>query len=660
MARLRRLSDDELKAHLHYELKFNRDRQSGLEAEWAVSENIYQAVLGKLADGGVDSDTAIRELFQRNVGAEGKPILNSTVLARAMFFFHSKFCITEPDVVARPFRRDYDTKKASEVAQLWIEHIREAQELQETIESGPYLNLTTKGNGFVYIGWDKDKGEPAEVPEGFNPEEDEFELTGDLEIRSVDPRDFYIDSTAKHFKDAKNCIEKFEISVSEFAYIFDRPDVLDKLIKHHADGGDYRIDDNKKKSNSSVPIYFYWEKALPWNGMLGSYVVFAEIGEEPGDIEILRRSENPFQHKQLPYAAISDLDIAENPYGMSRSIHCAHHLDVVNLFLSLIIENVEINGIPRVMAPEGSTDDGLTTADIAKVVHYNPASGGQVYHLRPSPITTDVWRLIDIISKEIDAIYGQGEFSRGEVPRELSSYAVQLGIEMDDKFRIRVFNKKRAFLKRIYTQALSLIQQYVKEPRKLQVTGLRSKYKDVYFSAQDLVGDYGIYVEYGKYMPIDPSARKQMVLEIINSGAYERAGGNPRKIFKILLDGDMFDLNEVFENAIDVQNAEIVDIIEGSREVVVQEWQEHTAHMEALQDLFNDQFFEELPPEIKIKLWEHYTQHENQFARQAAAANQGGGGPQPPNANINQPTNPAGPEMGGQGMVPAEPGIGAA
>jgi hypothetical protein len=174
--------------------------------------------------------------------------------------------------------------------------------------------------------------------------------------------------------------------------------------------------------------------------------------------------------------------------------------------------------------------------------------------------------------------------------------------------------------------------------------------------AENTMGDYGIYVEYGKYMPIDPSARKQMLLEIVNNGAYERAGGNLRKIFKILLDGDMFDLTEVFNQAVRTQESEIVDILEADREVAVMPWQEHPAHMEALQDLFQQQFFEKLPNKMKTKLWKHYTEHENAQAKleAEAAKNQ----PQPaagggvPNANMSpaQPGTPV--DAGGQGVMP--------
>ena len=656
MARLRILSNDEMSKFLEYELKFNRGRVRNLELEWAVTENIYQAITGRLSDGGVDADTAVREVFQRSTTAEEKPVLQSTMLARAMFFLHSKLCITEPDVVARPFKRDYETRKAAELAQLWVEHIKRVTNLQETIESGPYLNVVTKGTGVAYVGWDKHAGEPlVDNPDAFDPVNDEFAMTGEVVVRNVSPRDFYIDSTAKHFKDAKNCIERCTISAQEFIYLFpDRQDILDDLLNQDGANDEHRMVDGKRKSKNSIELFFYWEKALPWNGMLGTYIVFVETSKTEKQIEILERSEHPYRHKELPYSVLSDLDIDENPFGMSRAVHCAHHLDITNLFLSLIIENVEICGIPRVIAPEGSTDDAIKTADIAKIIYYNPASGGQIYHLKPSAITTDVWRMIDIVKSEIDAVFGQGEFSRGEIPRELSSYAVQLGIEMDDKFRIRLFNKKRQFLNTIYSQALSLVQQYCKEPRKLQVIGNENIYKDDYFMAENTMGDYGIYVEYGKYMPIDPSARKQMLLEIVNNGAYERAGGNLRKVFKILLDGDMFDLTEVFNQAVRTQESEIVDIIEGDREVAVMPWQEHPAHMEALQDLFQQQFFEKLPPELKAKLWKHYTAHENQQAEleAKAAQNQPQPGGATPNAamGLPQPGTPV--DAGGQGAMP--------
>lgn len=655
MARLRIMSDDELKDFLAYELKFNRDRHRDLELEWGVCERIYQAVSGKLQTGGIDSDSVMRELLQTSANTSGKPVLQSTMLARAMFFLHSKLCITEPDVVARPFKRDWETKKAAECGQLWVEHIKRVTNLQETIESGPYLNAVTKGNGIAYIGWDRHAGDPM-LPENFNPLSDEFAMSGEVTVRSVSPRDFYIDSTAKHFKDAKCCIERMTISAQEFIYLYpDKKDILNNLLLKDSGYGDYRVESGKKKSKNSVDVYFYWERALPWNGMLGSYVVFVETAEQDSPIEILERKEHPFAHKELPYSIITDLDIDENPYGMSRAVHCAHHLDVVNLFLSLIIENVEICGVPRVVAPEGSTDDAIKVADIAKIVYYNPASGGQIYHLKPSAIVTDVWRFIDLMRSEIDAIYGQGEFSRGEIPRELSSYAVQLAIEMDDKYRIRLFNKKRQFLNTIYNHALSLVQQFCTEPRKLEVIGTENIYKDEFFMAEDTVGDYGIYVEYGKYMPIDPAARKQMLLEIVNNGAYERAGGNLRKIFKLLLDGDMFDLTEVFSQAVRTQESEIVDLIEGSREVAVMPWQEHPAHMEALQDVFQTQFFERLEPEHKKILWEHYTQHENEQAKlEAAAAKaqnpEAAGGQQGGQIAMPQPGTPV--EAGGAGAMP--------
>lgn len=626
MAKLKRMSDEELKSFLAYELKFGRDRLEDLELEWKVVESVYQAVVSDIANAGVDADGAIRELFLRNTTGEAKPTMQSTALARAMFFLHSKLCITEPDVVTRPFKRDYETKKAAQLAQLWAEHIKHVTDLQETVESGPYLNTVTKGMGIVYIGFDKDAGEPLHAPENMT-EEDEFLMSGEVAIRNVSPKNFFIDSTAEHWKDANCCIERTTISAQEFQHLFPgNEEILQKLLDKNTGGtNDYRMAEGKKKSKNSVEVFYYWERALPWNGLLGSHVAFVETDSDEDSIHILSREEHPYKHKELPYSIISDLDIESNPYGMSRAVHCTHHLDIENLFLSLIIENVEICGIPRVVAPEGSSDDSLEKADIAKIVYYNPASGGQIYHLKPTPISTDVWKLVDLVKAEINDIYGQCEFSRGEINRELSSYAVQLAIEMDDKYRIRLFNKKRKFLNVIYQQALSLVQQYVTEPRKLQVVGQEMIYKDEYFQAEDTVGDYGIYVEYGKYMPIDPSARKQMILEIINNGAYERAGGNLRKIFKILLEGDMFDLTEVFDQAVRVQESEIVGLIENEGDIAVMPWQEHPAHMEALQDFFQTQFFENLPNDAKERLWKHYEQHENLQAELEAMAQ---GGPQ--------------------------------
>lgn len=676
MARIRMLSDEDLVKHIQYELKFGRQLRKRLRVEWDIAEHIYQGVQTTVTEGGVDSDQAIAEFAGTRLRQNETPNVQSTHLTRAMLFLHSKLSIVEPDVVARPFTREWPDKKAANMAQFVIEHFKNVQEVQDKLEGGAYLSLVKRGSCVTYQGWDEDAGTVKEADESFNAEEDEIEMTGDFVFRVVNCDNFFIDSTATRFEDALSCIEQMWIPVVKFKYILGglvekgllTQEVADetfrKVLANRDNTDSNQLDSNDKtKSNAAVPVYFYWERAMPWNGMLGTFCFFVEDAahstseNEPADLIILKRSEHPFDHKQLPYAFASDLPIEDSPFGMSRAVQTSHVHDIINQMYSMILDNVELHGGVFLVKPEDSTNDAVEQTNRAKIITYNPASGGQIYHLKPSNVATDVWKVVDDLKGEIDAFFGQGEFSRGEINRELSSYAVQLGIEMDDKYRIALFNSKKKMLKRIYTQIISIAKQYVTEQRMLMITGSEFMFEYPFFEGADLEGNYDITVEFGKYMPVDPSARKQMVLELINNGAFEKAGGNVKKLFKILLEGDMFDIVEVFDQAKRIQEAEIAKMLDGV-EVPIQEWQEDSAHKEALEDFMQTAFFEKLDNDTQVRIWNHYELHSNRQAEREAKANvqstEGGGGEQGLNVNPEQLTAPGAnipPEEGGAGII---------
>jgi hypothetical protein len=615
----RPMPTEELKEMLRYEIEFGQEKLKKLSSEWIVGENIFQAISGGGQSGGLDSQSTIAQYFSRSASNSGKSLFNTVTVARAQLFLHSKLCITEPTVVMVPQNRDYTTKERANDAQTILDSLRVETDLQEKLEEKTWVDIVTKGTACMYVGWDFSKGKVKNV----DNELGEIEMTGDFCLRPVNMTDFYPQSGVDSFLDSISCIER--VWVDARMAVFDYPDLaeyIDELTpdKDRSKNASYS---GRNQSANRVPLYHYWEKATPFNGMLGRHVVFTikdvggrdSIDINPDHLEILFVGENPLAHKGLPYAWMTDIPVRNDIYGMSRAVHCAHHVDTINAFLTSVIESAENHGMPRLVAPENSTDKSVNSQDIAKIIYYNPASGGQIYHLKPTPVTTDIWRVIDIAVEEVDMIFGQNEFSKGQINRELSSYAVQIAVEMDDKFRINLFNKKKKFLQKVYELLLKTSLQFVTEERKIKFSGKRGAYKALYWAGADLE-DIDVTAEYGKYMPIDPAAKKQMLLEIINSGAYEKAGGNPAKLFKII----MLDLTDVFESAKEIQASEISSMLSNGMGAKVQPWHDHPAHMDKLQDFFNSADYELLDGENKSVLWNHYLDHENKFAEIQAKA----------------------------------------
>lgn len=600
--------------------------RSRMLIEWDACDAVYQGVQAFKNGQGVDS-LAVASLVGGSISGKDQVIaLESTKLVKCNLFLHSKLCIADPVVTVKPYNSDYKNKVSAQLAQVVIEHLRQNTNLQEELERGVYLNTATHGSGFIKITWNPDLGNILEGPNAQFPERPVV-CEGDYELKSISPKFLIIDPQATSIDKACCAIEDIVMTLDEALYAFD--------VGHHERIKSfmttqenisrlemYGFSDLKPDTVRSIVVCEYWEVGKPWNAMLGRRVRYIDT-KAP---YILEDIENPYKHKKLPYLMLTDIDVNNSKYGMSRNVFGAPLQEALNQFMTQVMANIELHGNIRMLTPEGATNDDASTNDPSSEITYNAGLGAKPELLRPTTVTNDIWRLSDLLRSELDALYGMGEFSQGQIPRELSSYAVQLAIEADDKYRIRLFNKKKLFVKELYEKLISLTVQFVKEPRMLKVVGQENFYKVDYFRGESLVGEYGIYCDFGMYLPIDPGARKQQILELVKSGVFEKAGGNFKKLISILVDGDMLDVYDMFTQAKRRQEEEIARIINGEN-VPVEEWHEHEMHIEALAEFTQTAFFEKLEPEMKLKIWEHHQKHEGILAELTAKANQQ---PQPP------------------------------
>jgi hypothetical protein len=333
---------------------------------------------------------------------------------------------------------------------------------------------------------------------------------------------------------------------------------------------------------------------------------------------------------------------------MSRIIYAYQAQLVINNTLYLITKNIALHGSNKILLPEGSLNDEAISNAGEDVIFFNASTGGKPDQIRSASVTSDVWKAIDIQRTYINNIYGMNEFSQGQIPRELSSFAIQSAMEMDDKYRIRLFNKKKLYLQEVYYQGLENTIQFMTEQRRLSVAGLENFTDDGYFSSAKLIGDYDYEVIYGPYLPVDPAARKQQLLEFVKSGFYEKAGGNLQKMAKLLIDGSLLDVKQTFEQSSRRQLAEIDSLIDGTK-VTLQPWDDDEQHAAAIEDYAHTATFEALPTDIKAAIWSHGEEHVKRIAEKIAkgqqkpAAQPGGKPgemPPPPVPELNPQTAP--------------------
>lgn len=648
MANFIHKSMEQLKTELTEYLRLGKRKIQRLRIEWDMCRDMYQGITGH-TQGGVDSSVVTALLAQSANDIDQEIALDTAKLAVMTLFMQSKLTLSEPSTVAKAYTADEADHNAARYAQLVIEHLKNGTSLKPVVEKDFNLNVSSIGLGVLYIGWDPDGGTRViDAPEDFNPLEDDFTMEGDYEYRSVSPYNFIMDPTCTDFNvDGKNCAELRKIPLDAIIH-----KVRKKMLEYGADEEeieekieslkDYsktcknmefagKIPDDNEEADKAAPyvlLWEYWEKAEPWNGLLGRYVLFTNTEDfEGGEIDIIFAEAHPYDHKRCPFAVLTDMDIADDPAGMSRMVLAMPMANTMSQMFSHVLANIELHGHIKMLVPEGSMSKEYLSDAPFKPIEYNSALGDKPGLLAPTQVTSDIWRLHTLLEKEIDALYGANEFSRGEIPRELSSFAVSLAVERDDQFRIRIFNKKKECIKILYQQSLWLTQQYVTEDRMFLIAGDSNSWSFEYFNGNKLLGKYGVFVSYGLYQPTDPHAQKDQLLEVYKLGMYEKAGGNVKRLVTSLVDGDMLELRDMFEAATVIQKQETVRMINGE-EVAVQEWHEHNAHYEELARYMNTMEFERLDEETQQRVLTHSQQHAQAIAQLKAKAAQAGGQPQ--------------------------------
>jgi hypothetical protein len=651
-----------------------------MRVEWDICRDLYQGIATK-PQGGVDASLVTALIQTGAVGTNQDIPLDSLKLATMMLFMQSKLTLSEPSAVVKAYVSDEEAHKAARYQQCVIEHIKTATTLKSEVEKDFNLNCGTLGTAVLFCGWNPDGGKSAiDLPDDFDPLEHEFTMEGDYEYRSVSPYNFIIDPNSTNFHyNAENCAELRKIPLHQIVYKMKKrfhndPEKLQEVLEFLENfakecsnrefaGKVGDASQHQLQKGQYVLLWEYWERAEPWNGLLGKYSMFADIANAD-KAKLLFTEEHPLNHKQLPFAVLTDMDVAEDAYGLSRAVLSMACNDAISQLYTQVMANVELHGSIRLLVPEGALSNEYLSDSPYKPINYNAALGEKPTYLQPATVTNDVWRLHTLLEKEIDAVYGANEFSRGEIPRELSSYAVSQAVERDDQFRIRIFNKKKEVFKRIFEQSLENTKQYVTEKRSFLIAGDANSFALESFAGSDIIGACGVFVSYGMYQPADPHAQKQQLLEVVKNGIFEKGGGDFKKLIGTLVDGDMLDIRDMFEAAKTIQKHEVARMMNGE-EAPVQPWHEHYAHYDEISRYMNTIQFERLDPDVQTAMFEHSEGHKKAIAKLEADASKakmamntpptpppgGGGAVQPPQIGAGAPAG-----AGGAPQTPPAPG----
>jgi len=208
-------------------------------------------------------------------------------------------------------------------------------------------------------------------------------------------------------------------------------------------------------------------------------------------------------------------DIVGNLTGIQRAI---------NLIVSICLEHVKLLGKPKWMIPEGSMAKGRKiTSEPGEQIRYN-AAYGEPHVSIPTPLSGDIFKLLEVMFQHLDFVSAQHGPSRGQAPQGVKSgVGVNLLQEQDEMDLSPISSLWEDSLAKLGRKTLLRVSQFWDAPRLIQIAGPNNELDAFRFSGADVSSSSDVVVRAGSALPKSRIATMARIKDLVNIGYYQPA-----------------------------------------------------------------------------------------------------------------------------------------
>jgi len=468
---------------------------------WSRAHQLYY---GLDASGGWSSSAAVAyggeqgEYVQLRVN-EFRSLLEHT---------HTLITGTRPTLMARGMNASASSQTAARLAEGVFEYYLEERHLEQAMQQASRFALRY-GEGWVYVQWDPDAGEPYEVERAQTDGGEDVErivYQGEMMTRALMPVDVIRDPS-------------WDISVSDEQWVIVHtrrsrwdlvaqfPDMAEQ-IKAAPSCPSISVDVWSRTQKDSVDLvsvlelYHSRSPALPQ----GRYAMVV------GDALL---AEGPLPYDTIPIYAMRPDTEAKTAFGYTTSWDLMGLQEVLDSIISVVASNHDAYSLRNVWTPRGS---GLDITELrGGIKHLESTAKPELIDLMPD--NTSSLGFAETVMSHMSSISGINNVARGQPDPNVKSGAMAALIHsMAVQYNSGLQASYAQLFERVGTHFLDVARRYMTTPRLVAISGSRGRTWVQDFRGSDLAGVRRIAVDTGNAILRTSAGRQETANTFLQNG----------------------------------------------------------------------------------------------------------------------------------------------
>lgn len=335
---------------------------------------------------------------------------------------------------------------------------------------------------------------------------------------------------------------------------------------------------------------------------------------------ILENTDLPYEHGQIPYLYIADIEVPGSIRGMSFFQQLFPLQHQINAVASLIYKSLVLFAHPKFTMQDGSCDMQQLMNE-STVVSYS--GGVPPTLLTQNPISPELFKYLDKLEETAEKLSGVFTMSRGQAPSGVrAAKALRVLEEQEDKRAyITAIKYNNIGLVDNAKMSLSVAGTYYDDAdgRLANIVGRDNEYKIQQFQVANLTKPYHIRIENTTALSQSPAARIDEITELM-SIRFDPQAPISREQFTQLLDltaSEQF--KDIVTRAVKCASSENDDFFAGRPVAPPTETEDLISHWKIHAQAFQSREYKELTaPQIKAAIEQHhyiteYLMHEKAY-----------------------------------------------